>query len=94
MSISFIFKYRNLLTNSLNQITKTRRGKIFNFRTEEPRNIWIQMPFIKQNRHKGSETFFSVLMNMCPEIVHQQLEQSGWDLVLNYKAILRISFQN
>ena len=33
-------------------------------------------------------------MNMCPEIVRQQLEQSGWDLVLNYKAILRISFQN
>lgn len=32
---------------------KTRRGKIFNFRTEEPRNIWIEMPFIQQNRHKG-----------------------------------------
>ena len=53
MSISFIFKYRNFFTNSLNQIKKTRRRKIFNFRTEEPRKTWIQMPFIKQNRHKG-----------------------------------------
>ena len=60
MSISFIFKYRNLLTNSLNQITKHAAEKILTF-VQKSREIFeYKCPLLNRTDIKDRKYFFGL----------------------------------
>ena len=93
MSISFIFKYRNFFTNSLNQITKRIAEKFLTF-VQKSREIFeYKCPLLNRTDIKDRKYFFSLDEHVFRDCA--PTAKTKWvSLVLNYKAILRISFQN